>query len=132
MKTKIKHTSLLLLAFLSLNFTSKAQTFDFNSNLSCDVKLNYEMWDAACQVCTFGTIIVNAAGVSIPLCAGYYDMCINIMEIDYCPVSSNHLSVNMNCHMVGPSGQTGTMAAGCCSGASWTVIMTGPTTWLIQ
>lgn len=120
-KTKIRFT--LLAAFLILLFSeSKAQNVTFDNQFNCDVTIGYEMRDgngSPCGVCATGTLLLAANSTSTILkCPSYYDMCINVTDIDGCVQSAKHLHGG-NCH-AGTTLIFGGGNAACCNGATWT------------
>jgi hypothetical protein len=91
------------------------------------VVLVYEMRDNSsnpCGVCATGTVVLNAnSAVPLNFCAGYLDMCINVVEIGGVAISPACHLHDSHCH----SGNTfcgGSITSGNCGGtinwnASW-------------
>ncbi len=132
-----KHNFILAAAFVMLmlsGFKSKAQTFPFTNSLTCDVTLTHEIFYANCTLlCSSGAFVVPAGQtVNMPRCAiAGFEVCVNIDEIDYQPVTTlNHATLSQ-CHMITNYGQTGPLPASCGGGGTYTVTHTS-TGWLIQ
>ena len=128
---KTKRVQLILIAFAAFIFNAGAQNFTFENKLSCNVVVHYEMWDAACNHCSSGTVSMNAGDIIMfTVCDPNGDMCITIQTIGSCTVPQNHASLNV-CHIMTPYGQSGVLSGCCGSSGSYSVIYT-PTDWTIN
>ena len=128
MKTFAKKFSSILTIFFVVIFSiSFAQPYPLYNNAPCDVKLQYEVWDSACDVCQWGSITVpgNGGSVNLPVCSGWCEICITITDIGGDSPSFNHTTLNC-CHPVTPTGQTGTTSSSAtCPSYGWSATQTG-------
>lgn len=116
--------------FLILELKTYSQTFPFSNIAPCDVTISYEVWNQSCQVCSSGTFVVNGNGglYNLPVCNGWLDICISIIDIGGDPPPANHFSFNI-CHMITPYGQSGTTSTSAtCQSYSWFTSISG-TSW---
>ncbi len=129
MKTKLNFIVLLILMLTSLNAVRAQTPYPLYNNAPCDVILVYEVWDSGCSVCQWGQITVPAfSSVNLPVCAGWIEVCINIVDIGGDVPPSNHTSLG-NCHVMTPYGQTGTTSTtASCPGYSWSASQ-GTSSW---
>jgi len=129
MKTKF-NLVVLLIVLLTCSHTINAQTpYPLYNNAPCDVTIVYEVWDSMCSVCQWGQITVPAnSSVNLPVCNGWIEVCINIVDIGGDIPPSNHTTLG-NCHLITPYGQTGTTSTtASCPGYSWSASQ-GTSSW---
>lgn len=109
----------------------KAQTpYPLYNNAPCDVTIVYEVWDASCDVCKWGQLTIPGSGgtVNLPVCTGWIEICIVIIDIGGDGAPLNHTSLG-TCHVMTPYGQTGTTSTtATCPAYSWNAVQTG-TDW---
>jgi hypothetical protein len=118
---------ILVFVMLTINETKAQPPYPLYNNAPCDVIIAYEVWDAVCVVCQWGQIPVkgNGGSVNLPLCSGWTDICIVILDIGGDVAPSNHSVATGNCHAITPFGQTGvTSTTATCPVYSWNAVQT--------
>lgn len=135
MKTKQKLAFAVFIVLFLISFSARSQSSLPLKNFfsTCSVTINYEVYgpNGACSVCQWGTITIPPSGtVMMPLCNGWTDICLNILDIGGDGPSGGHFNLYNTCHsgIVTDSGTTSTTAD--CPNQNWTADLTSGYFWI--